>query len=1100
MIKKFTILFSVFALLLCLGTVAFGQETTGDLEITVKDPNGAVVPNVSVTVAASETSASATTGFKRTVTTDSEGFVRVIRVQPGVYTITAAPTSGFAERVIPGVQVSLGQVTPVTVNLGVANVDPNTVTVNSTDVSPVDVTDNKIQTNITAETAELLPKGVSFSSVLKVSPATRVEPLSGQFQIDGASGSENVFIIDGQEVTNVRTGVLDTTSDLPFSIVQEVQVKSSGFEAEYGGATGGVINLVTKGGSNNWRGEFGSQFEPGSLQATPSPLLFQNKDLEAEYFPQGRDKYMGYFPLASLSGPILKDRVWFFASYTPQLTFRERTITYLNPYTREETGEVQTYKSNTRQEYMFARVDAQPFSRLRLTGAWTYNPLIIKGNVVGYGSALDFQSFDEDFPEVGSTVLPNNGVVGPGYLEGSEFLDQVGGRNNSQSVTGQAVWTPLNNLVLSFRGGHYFLNEKSGSYGIGDITVQRTTCSANSPTQFPNGFGCIRGFNNGLPVNTQVLFDVTTRNTFDADATVLFNGGGRHELKGGYQYNGIANDLISQTRDQVVLRYGQTIGSYSGNTQLTSTPGFLGAGLLRQFREQGDVSSKNEGVYIQDKWQPMKRLTLNLGVRFERENVPSFSEGLEGINFDWMDKIAPRIGGAFDLTGDGKTKVSAFYGWFYDRFKYELPRGSFGGQFYHDFFYEILPGDTLATFTPANILGNQPNGIIGGSCPSGTTTPVFGRVRCDFDYRVPSNSGLGVEFGAIDPNIKAFRQSELTFTVERDLGRNLVFAARYTRKNVETAVEDAGIPTPDGSETYIIGNPGEGLYAEVAAANGLLVVKPQRQYDALEFRLDRRFANDWYFNMNYTWSRLYGNYSGLASSDEDGRLSPNVNRFFDLPHAGFTVEGGPDNGLLPTDRTHVFKFYGAYNFDWNKRLGFGSNNETLLSVFTTAQSGTPLTTVVDIFNIDTVVVSKRGDLGRTETYTQTDFALRHRFKFGRDNRFTIVGEFDIINLFNESNELTRVNLLSTENFDLRDQELGIVTQEEADSLNGRLLALARFQRNGGGAALLQIANGPLIVANEDEGIVGRAGLYPLFNLPSAFQSGREFRFGFRFLF
>jgi hypothetical protein len=1073
MIKKFTILFSVFALLLCLGTFAFGQETTGDIEITVKDPNGAVVPNVSVTVASSETSASATTGFKRTVTTDSDGFVRIIRLQPGTYTVTAAATAGFAERVIPGVPVSLGQVTPVTVDLGVANVDPTTVTVNSTDVSPVDVGTSKIQTNITAETAELLPKGVSFASILKVSPATRAEPLSGQFQIDGASGSENVFIIDGQEVTNVRTGVLDATSDLPFQLVQEVQVKSSGFEAEYGGATGGVINVVTKGGSNVFRGEFGVQFRPSKFQAIGRNALILNNQNAAEYFPQQRDKALGFFPSGSLGGPIIKDRVWFFGSYTPQIFTRTRTIRYVNPTTRVPTGVVETYDAKTTYNYAFARIDAQPISRLRLTSAYTWNPLATRGAIPAYSSALD-------------TVLPNNGLptTDPNYLQGAAFNNQTGGRNNSQSITGQAVWTPLNSLVLAFRGGHYFLNEKSGSYGLGDVGGNpRITCSASSPLQFPAGFGCIRGFNNGLPVNSAVLFDVTTRNTFDADATGIFTGGGRHELKGGYQYNGISNNLISNTRDQVVLRYGQTIASYSGRS-IPSSPTAVGAGLLRQFREQGDVSSKNEGLYIQDKWQPFNRLTLNLGVRVEREDVPSFAEGLEGISFDFMDKIAPRLGVAFDLTGDGKTKISAFYGWFYDRFKYELPRGSFGGQYFHDFYYEIFPGDTLASFTPAGILGGY-TATVGGACPN-STTPVGGRVRCDIDFRVPSNSGLGVEFGAIDPNIKAFRQSELTFTFERDLGRNMVFSGRYTRKNVDRTIEDAGFLTSSGSEAYVIGNPGEGLYQEIAEANGLLGLKPQRTYTAYEFRLDRRFANDWFFNLNYTYSRLFGNYSGLASSDEDGRLSPNVNRFFDLPHAGFTVAGGEDNGLLPTDRPHALKFYGAYNLDWGKRFGFGANNETLFSVFTTAQSGTPLTTTVDILSIDTIVLTERGDLGRTETYTQTDFALRHRYKFGRDNRFTIVGEIDVINLFNEANELSRNNLLTIANYDITDPALGLITAAEEAQPNAYPLALARFQRNGA----------PLLAADANLA----ANRYPLFNLTNSFQPGREIRFGFRFLF
>jgi len=1075
MIQKIKFLPSILALFLCLtGIAAFGQEQRGSVEGTITDPAGAAVPGVTVTVSSRGRTEGArpdaTIGFSRSVTTDESGFFRMTEVPPGFYTVTTTAISGFSAATNPSVEVVLGKTTPVNIQLQTGQVG-ETVTVTS-DAIAIDPTDNKIQTNITAQVAELLPKGTNFTSLLQVAPAVRNEPASGGFQIDGASGSENTFIIDGQEVTNFRTGTLNTNNNIPFQFVQEVQVKTSGFEAEFGGATGGVINVVTRGGSNEWHGEMGAQFRPAELQAGPRRFL-TNVFGGARYVQPRRDNGTDFFPFVTLSGPIVRDRVWFLSSYVPQFLNTNRSVTFQSP--TGVVGGSGVFTQNQRREYLFNRIDANVTNNLRFQGSYTYNPIALRGIPPAFGSELTATVPSITFPSGERRV-------------GTEFLNQRGGRQNSQNVTGGFIWTPTERIVVNARGGYSFLNEKLDSYGVPSPVGQtRFLCSANSVAgSIPAEAGCTAGTQN-FPAFQALLNDTSRRRTFDADASYLVNNfGGRHQFKGGYQRNGLANDVFLQTVDQVVIQYGRSINAVSGvsASTLPPTPGAIGAGLLQRFSRAGSASSTNDALFIQDSWQPFSRLTLNLGLRTEKEEAPSFTPGNPSIEFGFGDKLAPRLGAAYDLTGDGKTKVFFSFGRFYDRFKYELPRGSFGGEFFRRDYFEVFPGQgNFQSFTVPRIVGANPLNA-GGNCPIPNRT---GLSRCQADFRIPSNVGLGLQFGAIDPDIKPFRQSEYTVGAERDLGGGYLFSGRYTHKQVDRAVEDIGFLNAQGSEAYVIGNPGEGLSAQISQSFGFLPLKAVRDYDAVELRIDKRFTRRYYFNGSYTWSRLYGNYSGLASSDEAGRTSPNVNRFFDLPFIGFTGLGGPDDGRLPTDRPHVAKFYGAYTLDFNEQFGFGAGNSTEFSMFTEARSGTPVTTRFNFYGVDNTILTRRGDLGRTEMFTQTDFGLRHKYRFGSNERFTMVFDLDVINLFNESNELGRFELFNTSAVAGENIGLG-ATISEAE-------AIVVFQRQ---QTAQQIRDFLSRATNAPGG--GGGGQDARFNLTNSFQTGRTVRLGFRLLF
>src|SRR5262249_47942029 len=161
------------------------------------------------------------------------------------YKISAA-ASGFGTTELDNVVVELGRTLRVNMELQVGAMN-EVVNIDSSREPIVDVSSSKTSVNITERQIALLPKGLDFSSVLRVAPGTRVENKNAGFQIDGASGAENVFIVDGVEVTDNVTGTLRLSKRIPLDFVKEVQVKSAGYEAEFGGATGGVINVVTRG-------------------------------------------------------------------------------------------------------------------------------------------------------------------------------------------------------------------------------------------------------------------------------------------------------------------------------------------------------------------------------------------------------------------------------------------------------------------------------------------------------------------------------------------------------------------------------------------------------------------------------------------------------------------------------------------------------------------------------------------------------------------------------------------------------------------------------------------------------------------------------------
>jgi hypothetical protein len=1044
------LLVSLVALLLLSAAVA--QETTAGIQGYVRDQSGAVVPKAKV-----EINSPALIG-SRTVETDSGGFYRFASLPPGTYSITVSAV-GFRVYKQSGIDLQVGRLPNIDISLQVGTTSES---VEVTGTAPVvDVTQSKVAVSVDEEQLQNLPKGRSFQSVIPFAPGARQEPLQSRrdqnsgrdtgFQIDGASDSENVYLIDGMNTTDVRRGGSGKNFQMDF--VQEVQIKSSSFEAEFGGAVGGVVNAVPKRGSNAWHGELLSYFRSNALNAT-DPCSFPASPNAGAYTPQSVTCFMRANPTTSvdttarmdqgaelyvpkndsrrilepgfsIGGPILRDRLWLFTSYLPTIDTLRRTVNF----TGANPG-VRTFTQSFTQHNEYTRLDYRVMNSLRVFAGWNYAYSRTTGALPNPDSPLN--QINTGASTDPTTLRADRGIVSPSSL-----------------YSFGADWTPTSRLVVAARYGYQFYNnEDRGTLsGVKYIFETDFCCrTTGTPTTGLDGKVLNQAFANTLNYtnlgdNTKVKFDSYKRRSLNVDASYLVSQfKGSHVLKGGYFRMAQINDVLS-TFDpaQVRLDWGADYTPVTSTTACDSIissnvtnygsgaaghcRGYAGYFIVRDgVTNSGKAFGNAQALYIQDQWTVGHGLTLNLGVRFDNEFVPPYRVGFRSVTFGWTDKVAPRIGGAYDLLHNGKVKVYASYGKYFDIMKLGLPRGSFGSDYWHDCVYALDDPNY-------NVI--QPTGAGGHGCPpSGPAPGVSGRFIENVDFRKTKDNPLDP---ALDPNLKPMSQHEIVTGVDWAIAPDWSLETRYSRKRLDNTIEDMAITDNLG---FYIGNPGS-AFSDILHRQALLTgstlspaLCPEcpatsghgaiRRYDGLEFRLTRRGGAKWFGSMSYTYSRLRGNYAGLSNTDitdgNGGRHDPNNNRAFDLPTMWFDANGKYDDGPLPTDRPHTGKVFGYYRLKW---LGM----ETLLGAQQYAFQGSPLSTCLPVVGTSSACewAEGRGNwvrLGRdsagnivsngiihnarTEPYFQTDFSIQHSIAVNKNRENQRLSfEANIGNLFNQ---------------------------------------------------------------------------------------------------
>ena len=1076
------ILVFVCALLLVVGSVV-AQETTGGIQGTVKDPSGAVVPNAKVVV-----TGSALVGSKE-LDTDSSGYFRFANLPPGTYTITVT-ASGFKTFKRGGLLLEVGHLPTSDVLLEVGS---TSVTVEVSAAPPqIDTTTTQNLTNVTTDVIANVPHGTSFQSVIQFAPMARNEPLAGSpggtggsmpgssgnglgfgFSIGGAADSESSYLVEGQDTENNSGGY--SKANVPFQFIQEVEVKTSGIGAEYGGALGGVINVVMKKGGNAYHGEFFAQYEPSGVDANPTnaflrynPLDSGNGAIGLDPAPQDYQPLKDHFrilqPGFSVGGPIFKDRLWFFVGFAPQINSLSKTVNF----GAQDNNAGNQYFTQDRQTYYgTARLDASLTSKIRVYASWLYQYARETGDSLPTSDPTKWQQ---------QAGYLNTSIFAPlsNYSHGLGWAAP----NSTYNVGADISLT--SKIISTTRYGYFFENYHDFGWPTNQPNLVWNT----------NGVGALDNLGNPLPAALQqpngnttapytgtfTLFNANKHYQFNEDVA-FFKGGlwGTHNIKVGYQFNRLTN-AIDQNGNVpqafLVVGAGHNHGTYTttgvANCALLAADwagkctGQYGYMIVQDFATvlTKPVTDNNHALFAQDSWTVGHGLTLTLGLRIEKEYLPPPSGyTIKSIDFSWGDKIEPRLGAAWDPTGHGKMKLFGSYGVVNDVMKLLVAQTSWGAQAYEQCSYPLGP-DASGGFSISDINLVYVNGR---ACPSGpVTTPANFGGGTTPPSLVDKASGVSLienvnlrPWEPVAPGVKPYRQHEYVAGFDYQISRDWAFEARYDRRRLDHAIEDASLSDPTWGEIYTIVNPGEGVnktldgYATFLASLGQDYgfpgmafsapgaaqfgtcgsacpnnPKAVRNYDGIELRVTKAVSKNWSGSFSYTWSSLWGNYTGLTTTDQidggaTGRDSPDTTRSFDEPFYYFGANGKSNNGPLPTDRPNTLKGYAYYQIPW------GKGQTTTFGLFQAVYQGSPMSSYTDLaampfgnFVAEATYIYGRGKwvnvttdpatgvitLGnpydrRTPWYTQSDLSIGHKIKVGEQKSISF--EANAFNLLNQ---------------------------------------------------------------------------------------------------
>jgi hypothetical protein len=846
--KVYPILFIVALCLLVAGPAALAQ-TTGALS----GNDGKPLPGV--TVEATSPSLQGT----RTTVTGGNGAYRLPSVPPGNYKVKAT-LSGFgtAEKTAA---VSLDSTT--TVNLTVQITATEAVVV-SGEAPLVDVTSTTTGSSYSAKVMANLPLGTNYADIVRSNPGVNTDRGETQgralaITVYGATSVENQYVIDGVNTTNVIKGFQGKAINGTF--IQEVEVKTGGYQAEYGRALGGIVNVITKSGGNEFHGDGFVYYDRQSMKANQK--ITADDSLTGMRIADYKRTDFG----ADLGGFFIKDHLWFFAAY-------DRVN---NP------NQVSRYNSS---------------SVVPNTARF---PLDETDNL--YSGKLTFNAFQ-------GTTFVLTGFSDPTVITGAANADPRQARVTQISSFDPRTWESRRDVGGLDLGAR--LNQLFGSVGLVTLQAsqhkdrfQLTPSGAGSGIR-TDDFTCTGG-TPAVPCNPKTtptttggfgqIFGPTAnnrsvRNQYRGDFTFYL---GNNEVKFGGDYQtGKTTAITFYTGKQLVQKFNEFGQTYYAHN-------FFSSGADSQIPIDNTVQPKTVdwGWYAQDSWKILPNLTMNLGVRWDREDIKDYtgSTVITTTN-EWQ----PRIGFVWDPKGDGSSKVYAFFGRFYYSIPTDLNVRAYGAQ----------TQVTTFNFDPVDTIQNT--GVIGHTKPF-----VQGGA-----FTEPADAGL-----------KGIYQDEYTLGVEKLLDPTLSLGLKGTYRKLGRAIEDrcdldytsainnfnsCAIMNPGSSGTYASGNfPGcNGLDGPAAQCFSSVPAIPaaKRVYKGIEVVGRKSFSQSLWMQASYVFSSLRGNYDGEVREGR-GQTDPGINADYD-----YFLFLHNNDGKLFLDRPHNLRLDMSYTTPFKLFVGF----------------------------------------------------------------------------------------------------------------------------------------------------------------------------------